>query len=89
MQLIGKVTDVQKTSAIRGTDVKQDGSGNAFAALLEQETKKHETLSDKGMEDSVMVAVSPSTLEGKMNSYNNHAKAAYFFMAFSTTDLKG
>lgn len=89
MQLIGKVTDIRKMNAVRRVDIQQGESGSAFAQLLEEESRKHENQSDKGVEDTVTVAVSPSVLEGKMNGYNNHAKAAYFYMAFSTTDLKG
>lgn len=89
MQLIGKVTDVQKVHGIRGVDIRQSGTGSAFARLLEKENKKIQSQSDNGIEDTGTVSVSPSVLEGKMNSYNNHAKAAYFYMTFSTTDLKG
>lgn len=91
MQLIGKVTDVQKVHGIRGVDIRQSGTGTAFARLLEKENEKNQihSQSDNGVEDSGTVTVSPSILEGKMNSYNSHAKAAYFYMTFSTTDLKG
>lgn len=88
MQLIGKVTNVQKVRTLRGVDVDQGSGGGTFAQMLEKEADKREEKKANGVANSTAQTAIPVTLEGKMNGYNQ-AKTAYFYMTFCTTDLKG
>ncbi len=87
MEPIGKVTNVQKIQVIRGIDERHGGNGS-FSDFMERAVERQKGKKVNGVTGSNPSAALPPALEGKMHGYDQ-ARAAYYYMAFSTTDLKG
>ena len=82
------MNSVEKVQSARKID-ENGGAGNqgAFDQILEHEAKK-QIKQNSGKEESHQETGETSVHEAGMNYYDNHAKAAYFYMTFSTTDMK-
>jgi hypothetical protein len=87
-QLIDRLKSVEKVQSARKID-DNDGAGNkgAFDQILEHEAEKQMKQGSE-KEHNHQETDEASVHETGMDYYDNHARSAYFYMTFSTTDLK-
>jgi hypothetical protein len=82
------VKSIEKVQSARKIDENGEaGNQGAFDQILEHEAKKKMN-QNSGKDESQQETVEASVHETGMNYYDNHANAAYFYMTFSTTDMK-
>lgn len=83
------ITNVQRSTRIRGNYKQNAGEGSSFAQMFEQEERKLHQQRFNGMNETEKADMVDNRMDGKVQVYDNHGMLNYFRMTMSMTDLKG
>ena len=83
------ISNVQRSSLIRGNYKQDAGGGSSFAQLFEQEEKKLSQEEFNGLNETDMMDNVSRRMDGKLHVYDHQGMLNYFRVTMSMTDLKG
>lgn len=83
------ISNVQRSSLIRGNYSQDAGKGSSFTQMFEQEEKKLSQEEFNGLNETDVMDNVSRRMEGKVHVYDHQGMLNYFRMTISMTDLKG
>ena len=89
MSQVDMISNVQRSTRIRGNYKQNAGEGKSFAQMFEQEENKLRQKNFNGVNETDRADVVDNRMDGKINVYDHRGMLNYFKMTISMTDLKG